>query len=418
MQLYNHYTNIKKNLKKILDFMIKKKTPLKELETHLKQFKKAMDDSNPGWEIAVIFSKINLYYFTGTMQDGMLIILRDKDATFWVRRSYERALNESLFDDIKPMNSFRDAALNVTKLPDTVYLETEVVPMALYLRFQKHFPFKNFKPLDKTIAHIRSIKSEYELSLMRRAGKIHEHVLEDIVPDLLKEGMSEAELAADLFKVMINEGHHGVTRFGMFDTEIVLGQIGFGESSIYPNYFNGPGGNYGMSPAVPLIGSRERKLRRGDLVFVDVGCGVDGYNTDKTMTYMFGRSLPKCVIDTHYECVDIQNIIADMLKPGNIPSEIYKTIMSNLDEDFLQNFMGFGNRKVNFLGHGIGLLIDELPVIAEGFNEPLQEGMVFALEPKKGIENIGMVGIENTFIVTYTGGECITGYNPGLIPIF
>lgn len=80
--------------------------------------------------------------------------------------------------------------------------------------------------------------------------------------------------------------------------------------------------------------------------------------------------------------------------------------------------MGFGNRKVKFLGHGVGLLIDELPVIAEGFDEPLQEGMVFSLEPKKGIENIGMVGIENTFIVTVKGGECITGDNPGLIPVF
>ncbi len=79
--------------------------------------------------------------------------------------------------------------------------------------------------------------------------------------------------------------------------------------------------------------------------------------------------------------------------------------------------MGFGNRRVKFLGHGIGLLIDELPVIAERFNEPLQEGMVFAIEPKKGIKNIGMVGIENTFIVTPDGGECITGNNPGLIPV-
>jgi Xaa-Pro aminopeptidase len=395
-----------------------RKTPLKELKNRMERFKTMMDTSNPEWKIAVIFRKINLYYFTGTMQDGMLIIPRDDEATFWVRRSYERALNESLLKNIRPMNNFRDAAGSINKFPNTVYLETEVVPLALYNRFQKHFPFQNFKPLDAAIAAVRAIKSDYELSILRKAGKIHEHVLEDIVPEILKDGMSEAELAADLFKIMIGEGHHGVTRFGMFDTEIVLGQIGFGESSIYPNYFNGPGGNYGMSPAVPLIGSRERKLRRGDLVFIDIGCGVDGYNTDKTMTYMFGRSLPPYAINIHNQCADIQNDIAEMLKPDAIPSKIYKTIMNNLDKEFLQNFMGYGNRKVNFLGHGIGLLIDELPVIAEGFNEPLQKGMVFAIEPKKGIENIGMVGIENTFIVTSKGGECITGNNPGLIPVF
>jgi Xaa-Pro dipeptidase len=116
--------------------------------------------------------------------------------------------------------------------------------------------------------------------------------------------------------------------------------------------------------------------------------------------------------------VEIQNEAATMLKPGAIPSKIYNTIMCNLDKEFLQNFMGFGNRKVKFLGHGVGLQIDELPVITEGFYEPLQEDMVFALEPKKRIEKIGIVGIENTFIVTSRGGECMTGDNSGLIPIF
>jgi Xaa-Pro aminopeptidase len=173
-----------------------------------------------------------------------------------------------------------------------------------------------------------------------------------------------------------------------------------------------------VSPAVPLIGSRDRKLEIGDLVFIDAGCGFEGYNTDKTVTYMFGAPLPQYAIDIHNKCVDIQNEAASMLKPGAIPSEIYNTIMSELDEEFLQNFMGFGNRRVKFIGHGVGLLIDESPVIAEGFDEPLMERMVFALEPKRGIENIGMVGIENTFIVTPDGGECITGNNPGLIPVY
>lgn len=395
-----------------------KKVPLTELKNRMKNFKKRMDISNPEWEIAVIFSKINLYYFTGTMQDGMLLIPKNGEPTFWIRRSYERALDESLFSNIKPMNSFRDAAKSISELPDTVYLETEVVPLALYQRFLKYFPFKNVKSADAQICAVRAIKSEYELLLTREAGRIHQHVLEDLVPEMLQEGMSETDLATELYSVMVEEGHHGLCRFGMFDTEMFLGNVCFGESSIYPSYFNGPGGNYGMSPAVPLIGSRDRKLKKEDLVFIDVGCGIEGYNTDKTTTYMFGSPLPQYAIDAHNKCVEIQNEAASMLKPGAIPSEIYNTIMNKLDSEFLQNFMGFGNRKVKFIGHAVGLLIDETPVIAEGFDEPLQEGMVFALEPKKGIENIGMVGIENTFVVTAEGGECITGNNPGLVPVY
>lgn len=395
-----------------------KKVPLTELKKRMRSFRIRMDISNPDWEIVVIFSKINLYYFTGTMQDGMLIIPKHGEAIFWVRRSYERALDESLFPNIEPMNSFHDAAKSIRSLPDTTYLETEVVPLALFKKFQKYFPFKNVKSVDAQICAVRAIKSEYELLLTREAGKIDQHLMEDIVPETLRKGMSEVDLATELFSAVVKEGHDGISRFRMFEVEMFLGNVCFGESSIYPTYFNGPGGSYGMSPAVPLIGSRDRKLRKGDLVFIDAGCGVEGYNTDKTTTYMFGASLPQYVIDIHNKCVDIQNEAASMLKPGAIPSEIYNTIVSNLNEEFLQNFMGFGKRKVKFIGHSVGLQFDETPVIADGFDEPLQEGMVFALEPKKGIENIGMVGIENTFIVTAKGGECITGDNPGLIPVY
>ena len=394
------------------------RVPLQELDSRIERFRKQMDQSCPGWEIAAVLSKINVYYFTGTMQEGVLFIPRSDEAVFWVRRSYERATEESLFPSIKPMESYRDAAVTMKNLPDTLYLEKEVVPIGMLQRFQKYFPFTVIESADVQIAKARSVKSGYELALMEQAGKIHQRVTEELIPAMLREGMSELEFFSDLYSVMIHEGHQGITRFGMFDTEATLGQIAFGESSIYPTSFNGPGGNYGLSPAVPIHGSRNHKLRKGDLVFVDTGCGVEGYHTDKTITYMFGKSLPDEAIQIHQQCVDIQNKVAAMLKPGAIPSVIYNEIMNELSPEFLENFMGFGTRKVKFLGHGIGLTIDEWPVIANGFDEPIQEGMVFAIEPKKGIPHIGMVGIENTFIVTPQGGRNISGDHPGLMPVY
>lgn len=387
--------------------------PFTEIQNRLSRFSETMDAQNPSWELAVIFSKINLYYFTGTMQEGMLLIPRNDEAVFWVRRSYERALEESLFPVIKPMESFKDAAA-CTNTPETVHLETEFVPLAMYQRFQKYFPAKQFCSLDAQVGKVRACKSAFELSVMEQCGKIHARVLEEVVPTLLKEGISEAEFAVEIYKAMVHEGHQGQVRFAMLDTEMVLGHVAFGESSIYPTAFNGPGGNYGIGPAMPSLGSRTRKLKKGDLVFVDIGCGLYGYHTDKTMTYVFEGELPAHAVEAHKHCVDIQNRIAASLKPGTIPSEIYQNIMNSLSPDFLENFMGFGKRQVKFLGHGIGITIDELPVIAKGFDEPLEEGMVFALEPKKGIPNLGMVGIENTFVVTPEGGKCITGSHPGL----
>ena len=393
------------------------KVPITELNDRMNRFRVRMDQSCPDWELAAIVGMIPLYYFTGTMQDGILLIPRDKNAVFWVRQSYERALDESLFSDIRKMRSYRDVASGMGDLPSTVYVESGIMTLAQQERLLKYLPFTTMKPVDSQVAAVRAEKSQYELSLMEHAGAVHRYVLEDCVPDMLEEGIDEVTLSCDLYSRMVQEGHQGIIRFGMFN-EMVLGQIAFGTNSLYPTCVNSPGGNYGMHPSTPLMGNRDRKLRTGDLVYIDIGCGYRGYQTDKTQTYMFGKSITEGAIAEHYRCVEIQDKTAALLKPGAIPSEIYRSVIDDLEPEFLKNFMGFGKHQVNFLGHGIGLWIDEFPVIAEGFNEPLKEGMVFALEPKKGIRDVGMVGIENTFVVTPQGGRSITGKSRGLVELF
>jgi Xaa-Pro aminopeptidase len=325
-------------------------------------------------------------------------------------------VDESFFPDLRKMRSYRDVAAGMGNIPKTVYLETDLMSVSQLQRIQKYLPFTEVKPVDAEVSTVRSRKSPYELALMGRAGEIHRHVLEDLVPGMLIEDIDEVTFACDLYSVMVEEGHQGIIRFGMFN-EMLLGQIGFGTSSICPICVDTPGGVSGMHPSVPQMGCRERKLTKGDLVVIDIGCGCNGYQTDKTLSYMFKKPIPDAAIREHERCVEIQDTMASMLKPGAIPSEIYRNIMADLEPAFLTNFMGFGNRRVKFLGHGIGLWIDETPVIAEGFDEPLEEGMVFALEPKKGIPDVGLVGIENTFVVTPQGGRSITGSHPGLMPV-
>jgi len=383
----------------------------------MKRFRARMDAEPPDWELAAFFGRINQYYFTGTMQDGMLLVPRDGDPVFWVRRSFERARDESPFPDIRPMKSFRDAAAAgpATTTRKTIHLETELVPLALVQRFRKHFPCHEVASLDAQAARVRSVKSPYELAIMERCGAIHGRIMEESVPGMLRAGMNEAEFACDLYSLMVRAGHQGTVRFGMFNVDIAVAQLGFGENSIYPTSFDGPGGCVGIGPAAPVLGSRDRKLQQGDLVFVDIGCAVDGYHTDKTMVYMFGRPLPDEVMAIHRRCVAIEHRLAGLLQPGAIPAEIHASTMKGLDPEFLRNFMGFGDRRANFLGHGVGLQIDEPPVLAEGFNEPLVAGMVLALEPKKGVPGVGMVGSENTYLVSPGGGRSITGNSPGMI---
>ena len=393
------------------------KVPLTELTDRMRRFRTRMDAENPDWELAAFFGRVNQYYFTGTMQDGVLLVPRDGEAVLWVRRSFERARDESLFPDIRPMKSFRDAAQGAAPARKAIHVETGLVPLALFQRFRKHFPCKKVAALDDAIARVRTVKSPYELAIMERCGAIHRHILEDGVPALLREGMNEAELGCELYSLMVREGHQGIVRFGMFNVDISVAQLGFGENSLYPTSFDGPGGCVGIGPAAPVLGSRDRKLRKGDLAFVDIGCALEGYHTDKTMLYAFGAPLPDGAMAVHRRCVEIEHALAAQLKPGAIPSEIYAGVMGGLDAEFQKNFMGFGNRRVSFLGHGVGLQIDEPPVIAEGFDEPLMEGMVLALEPKKGVPGVGLVGGENTYAVTPAGGRSLTGGGSGLIRV-
>ena len=391
--------------------------PREELDDRMCRLRQRLDTASPEWRAALVLGKVNLYYLTGTMPSGALVIPRDGEARLWVRRSFERSRAESVFPDIQPMRSFRDLAAGWPGRPQTVLLEKEVVSLAHLERLNKHLGFAEVGALDPHLAVVRAVKSPWELELMAQSGRIHRHVLEDVVPGLLHEGMSEAELGTEILHAMLTEGHHGVTRVAMFDTELFLGQICFGESSIRPNPFDGPGGVEGLGPAVPLFGSRDRRLRHGDLVFVDVGCGVQGYHTDKTQTYVFGGSLPEAAVAAHRTCVRIQDEAARMLRPGADPSVIYEEVIRAIDPLFLEDFMGFGEQQVRFLGHGVGLQIDEYPVIAAGFEAPLEANMTIALEPKKGIAGVGMVGIENTFVVEAAGGRCLTGSSPGLIPV-
>lgn len=389
-----------------------------ELEQRINKFYAALNERYPDWDTVLILSRINQYYFTGTMQDGLLAFKKDGTRMYFARRSYERALEESpITDCIFRMESYRDAVQVLgTELGNTL-LETEIATLGIMERLEKYFTMTAKYPVEDILFGIRSVKSTYELNWTIEAGKKHRQLLEEVAPRLLREGMSELEFTAELYAEMLKMGFHGVSRFYRHQTEMIAGQIGFGENSLYPTNFDGPGGMRGMSPAVPIIGSRERLLKKGDLVFVDIGFGMQGYHSDRTQVYMFGAKPCDEVIKAHRKCIEVEKKTAELLKPGRIPSDIYNTIMDGLDSDFLTNFMGFGDRKVKFLGHGIGLHVDEYPVIANGFKRPLEENMVIALEPKKGIADVGMVGVEDTYIVTPDGGKCITGGEKDIIMV-
>jgi len=384
--------------------------PKSEIDKRKEKFYKLMNEKCPDWDIAVFFDRVNQYYFTGTKQNSVLIFLKNGQGHYFVKKSYKRAKMESSFDNIHQMSSFRDIPKIIGEQKyANGYIEMNKLPMGLYNMVNKYLNIENPKSIDGVIGYQRSVKSEYELEIMKAAASRHNFFLRKVVPTLFTEGMSELDFAALYGHEMIKNGHQGTLNYNMFQANNASGDVAFGENSVYPTAFDGPGGAKGMYPAQSKLGSPDRKLKSGDLVFADWDFAMYGYQSDITQIYIFKGKVDDEMQAAHNECIRIKDMASKMLKPGAVPSEIFKTVVDTLDEKYTQDFMGANNENVKFLGHGLGLCVDEMPVIAPRYDVPLEENMVIAIEPKISFEGRGLVGVEDTYIVTKDGGLCITG---------
>lgn len=382
--------------------------PASELAARLERFRRAMDAAHPGWEMAAVNHKVAMYYFTGTIQEGVLLI-RPQDAVFWVRRSFERACNESHFSDIRPMHSFREAAAFYGSAPKVMYVETKKATLDWERMLHKYFAFEELGSFDSVLQDLRMVKSEYELKQMEQSGAIHETVLDIVAPKLIHGGISEAQLAIAIYSEMVQRGSHGTARFNQALGEEAVGIASFGKSGLVRTGFDGPGGTDGTCIAVQSIGNAFRKLQSGRLVYLDIPCGFDGYHTDKTVVYYYGDlakdEQSKHLIEAQQRCLELEQEVVRLMVPGEPIENLYLRTMDKFDNIYGDAFMNGGK----FLGHSIGLVMDEAPAIAKGFKQPLQPGMTFAVEPKIALPGLGMVGTENTYVVTEKGARSLTG---------
>lgn len=388
--------------------------PADELSARLDRLRHTMTQRDPAWSMMILDNKIDLYYFTGTMQEGALVITPDK-ASLFVRRSYDCARQESLFDDICPLGSFRGIAEAFPKIPETVYVASRTMTLQKLAMLNKYLPFTP-KSADNVLAELRTVKSEYELDCMRQSGRLHQQVIEEIAPALLRPGVSEARLCSEVCTAMLDRSAMGISRFNQPAAEDVLGVASFSENSLRAAALDSPSGTVGTCIAMKSIGSSERRLHEGDVVLLDIPCGMHGYHTDKSITFYYGElnrhPQGDLIRAAREQCIFLENEVAAMMKPGAVPAEIYEKLLACVDPAFRTGFMN----ACKFIGHSIGLTMDETPVLAKGFTAPLAAGMTLAVEPKIALDGIGLIGCENTYEIMSQGparsltGACDTAF--------
>ncbi|MHC1789194.1 M24 family metallopeptidase [Solidesulfovibrio sp.] len=396
--------------------------PASEMHARHQAVRRLLAETVPAAGGLLVFSRLALYYLTGSWANGVLWLPLSSEAVLLCRKGRERAGLESPLPTIGSFRSFGDIAPLCREagspLSPTCAAEQAGLPWNLANLLVSRLPDTVFVAGDAALAMAQAYKSEWELAKMRLCGERHDRGLTELLPARIRPGMTEREIAGHCWDAFFELGHQGQLRMGSYGEEIFLGHIAAGDSANYPSVFNGPVGLRGAHPALPFAGYAGTVWKPGGLLTIDNGFALEGYSTDKTQVYFAGKSagLPDLARRGHDLCMAVQQAVAERLVPGAIPSELYALALSMAENAGLsEGFMGLGGNQVRFLGHGIGLAIDGWPVLAKGFDAPLAAGMTLALEPKFGIPGVGMVGVENTFEVTPAGGACLTGQSYDII---
>jgi Xaa-Pro dipeptidase len=374
-------------------------------------------------DACLITQNVDLYYFTGSMQTGYLVIPSEGEAVFFVRRSVARAQQESSVA-VEALGSMRDfqsllrerfASLFAEERKHVFATEFDVVPVQQFRRLEAALPSATWVDGSMIVRETRMIKDEYEIGRIQEAARVVDLALEHALAHV-QVGMSEYALMSLIETSLQQNGHLGFMRMRGYNQEIITGMVGSGEAAAEPTYFDGPAGGRGLSAASPQSSSR-KTIRLNEPILIDIGCCIEGYVIDQTRTVLIG-TLDERLTFAYQVSEFILHSTEALLRPGTLCEDLYMLALQQAAEAGLSEyFMGYGADQVKFLGHGIGLEIDELPVLAKGFKLPLQAGMVIAIEPKFTFPGHGVVGIENSYLITAEGFTKLTCSREGMLAV-
>lgn len=414
--------NIFSRKEESVSFEALERIPENELALRWQRCRQLLQTLVPNAQGMLVFSRMNIYYLSGSWANGVFWLPLDGEPALFTRRGLERVRLESALRHVTGYRSFRELpnliADSGSTLGNVVGVEMSGLSWALGQSLSRHLGDRKAIAADSVLNMSRAVKTDWELAKLRLAGARHDHCLRELLPRRIRPGMSEREISLAVWEVFFSQGHQGLLRMQNFGEEIFLGHVAAGDSANYPSVFDGPVGLRGQHPAITHMGYAGKIWQPAEPLTLDVGFGLEGYQTDKTQVYWAGVNMPDTALKAHDFCIAVQAWLAENIRPGAIPSQLFEHCWNWAEQEgWGEGFMALAGNKVRFLGHGIGLAVDEWPALARGFDAPLESGMVLALEPKIGLPGLGMVGVENTFEVTPRGGRCLTGSDYAMVVI-
>jgi len=404
----NHADWVRKELKELSKSLGFQYTPLEEIENRFTRIRTGMKKQE--MDAFLVVQKMNFYYLSGTTQDGLLFVPLEGKPLLMIKRELERAKVESPIKDIILLKSNREIPSLIQthsgKLPNSLGLELDILPVKDYFKHQEFFPATRFMDASLIMRETRRIKSPFEINLMSVAGEIGKKVYQE-ARKILKEGMTEIEFGGLLEATAKRYGHEGLLRVRSLNYEAYTWHVLSGLTGGIVSQSDSPMGGLGLSPAFP-VGASQKAMKAHEPILVDFGTCYHGYQADETRMFSIGKMKQK-FIDAYNACKEIHDTVLEETQPGADCEAIFlKTLRLAEKLGYKDSYLGPPGLQTRFVAHGIGMELNELPFIAQGQAYPLEKGMTFALEPKIVFPGEGSVGLENTVVVTETGYEILT----------
>lgn len=380
-----------------------------ELDHRLRRLRSALAEQ--GLDGALITSPVNLYYFTGTAQQAHLWVPAGGEPLLLVRRVLERARRESPLGGILPLRSLRELRAHLGGAR-RIGMELDRIPVAAFGAYRQHLEGVEVRDIGQAVRRIRAVKSPWEVERIRASAEVADGTYR-AVREALREGMTELELSVVAETAERLGGTQGHVRwYGGIESAPLL--LLAGESLLEASFMDTPFAGEGLTPAAPY-GAGRRVIRRGMPVCLDHPTQVAGYAHDQTRTLALGE-LDAELVRAYGVCREILAALQHEARPGATGEALWERALAIARQAGLEeHFMGCGETRSRFIGHGVGLEVNELPIIAPRQHQPLEAGNVIALEPKFFFPGKGAVGLENTYLVTEAGLERLSRSDEELV---
>jgi Xaa-Pro dipeptidase len=392
------------------------KVPLEELRMRARRLQELMRES--GFDGLMATHNADMLYLSGVVQQGQVYLPTEGDPLLMVRKHAGRAhLNSALQDDrIVDVRSLRQLPELITpgnSRPRRIGFTFDTLPVAVFSAYAKALSGIDAELADAGVLFrkARAIKSGWEVEHVRRAARVADAGVQ-AAREHLRDGVTEVALAAHVEAATRIAGHSGAIRIRAYGQEMHMGHLLAGSAGALPSFMNSPTGGYGPGPWAPY-GAGARPIGRGEPVLLDYSGEWSGYIADQTRMLSIGP-LSHFWRDAYAAMLDVLYYLQTQVKPGITSGDVYTLALARATElGYSDNFMGppeeeSPGQKVSFVGHAVGLELDEWPPLQRGTDALLEVGMVLAVEPKLIFTGRGAIGIEDTYLLTESGLEPLT----------